>query len=35
MMIEHVNVEAALGADQRREQTDRTGAGHQHRFRLP
>jgi hypothetical protein len=35
VMIEHVNVEAALRADQGREQTDWSGAGDQQRLRLP
>ena len=35
VMIEHMNVEAALRADHRGEQADRPGAGDQQRFRLP
>src|ERR1700677_2909321 len=35
VMIEDVNLEPALRAHQRRQKSDRTGAGHQQSFRLP
>jgi hypothetical protein len=35
LVVDHVDVEAALHADHRRDEADRAGAGNQQRPRLP